>query len=89
MPESCLTTERERETFKDLVRDFVATKLADAPREHLHAVERVMFRWVQPPAFPADPPIFGHNGSGHLYADLAARVERVERAIDDTAWAQK
>lgn len=87
--ESCLTTERERETFKDLCRDFLATRLADAPREHLHAIERVMFCWTPTARWPESQPIFGKNGSGHLYADLAARVERIEHAIDETAWAQK
>lgn len=90
MNESGLSTAREREEFKALVRDFLTHNLATAPREQLQAIERAMFRWAPTADHRrADPPIFGPNGSSHLYADLAARVGRIERAMDDTAWAQK
>jgi hypothetical protein len=47
MTESGLTTAREREEFKALVRDFLAHNLANAPRAQLQAIERAMFRWAQ------------------------------------------
>jgi hypothetical protein len=68
MTESGLTTAREREEFKALVRDFLAHNLANAPREQLQAIEKTMFRWA-PTADHRniDPPIYGLNGSARLW----------------------
>lgn len=69
MTESGLTTAREREEFKSLTRDFLAHNLASAPREQLHAIEAAMFRWAPTADHRrADRPIYGHNGSGHLWS---------------------
>lgn len=68
MTESGLTTAREREEFKSLVRDFLAHNLATAPREHLQAIEKTMFRWAPTADHRrAEPPIYGENGSAHLW----------------------
>jgi hypothetical protein len=65
MTESSLTTAREREEFRRILRDFEADYLEHAPREHLHAIERVMAYW-RPVADhrTADRPIYGANGCG-------------------------
>lgn len=65
MTESSLTTAREREEFEAILRDFVAIRLPTAPREHLHAIERVMAYW-RPVADhrTADRSIYGANGCG-------------------------
>lgn len=69
MAESGLTTARERADFEALARNFLATKLATAPPEQLHAIEAAMFRWAPTADHRrADRPICGHNGSGHLWA---------------------
>lgn len=68
MTESGLTTAREREEFKALVRDFLTHNLATAPREQLHDIERAMGRWApQADHRRQERPIYGHNGSGHLW----------------------
>lgn len=68
MTESGLTTAREREEFKALVRDFLAHNLANAPRAQLQAIERAMFRWAPTADHRrADPPIYGLNGSARLW----------------------
>lgn len=70
MTESCLTTGRERDVFKDLVKEWLKTELRNAPREQLHAIEAVMYRYRPLPRFTADDrPIYGANGSRHLYGD--------------------
>lgn len=71
MTESSLTTAREREEFEAILRDFVANELPTAPREHLYAIERVIASW-QPASDhrTADRPIYGANGSGHLYPGM-------------------
>ncbi len=42
---SSLTTEREREVFAAIVRDFIERELPTAPREKLHDIELVMRGW--------------------------------------------
>ena len=42
---SSLTTEREREAFAAIVRDFIEHELPTAPREKLHDIELVMRGW--------------------------------------------
>lgn len=68
MTESSLTTAREREVFKSIVRDFLANNLSTAPREQLHDIEAALFRW-RPVADHrrADRPLYGANGAGHLF----------------------
>lgn len=69
MTESGLTTARERADFEALTRDFLATKLATAPPQQLSDIERAMVRWAPTADHRrADRPIYGHNGSGHLWA---------------------
>lgn len=43
--EPSLTTEREREVFAAIVRDFIERELPTAPREKLHDIELVMRGW--------------------------------------------
>lgn len=42
---SSLTTEREREAFAAIVRDFIERELSTAPRKKLHDIELVMRGW--------------------------------------------
>lgn len=42
---SSLTTEREREVFAAIVRDFIERELSTAPHEKLHDIELVMRGW--------------------------------------------
>lgn len=65
MIESGLTTARERELFADLLAKWIENRLPDAPREQLRAIEDALYRYR--PAFRDGRPLYGENGSQHLF----------------------
>jgi hypothetical protein len=59
--ESCLSTERERQIFSELLDTWRENHLATAPREQLRAIERAMYRPAPVAIHREDRPIY-HAG---------------------------
>ena len=43
--DSALTTQRERDGFRDIIQVWLESHLQTAPREQLESVEKALYRW--------------------------------------------